>query len=38
MTGKILLPVIGTLLFSTWNGYAQKANALRPNIIFIMCG
>ncbi len=37
MTGKILLPVTGTLLFSTWNGYAQKANALRPNIIFIMC-
>ena len=37
MTGKILLSFTGALLFSTWNGYAQKANALRPNIIFIMC-
>ncbi len=37
MTTKILLPVTGALLFSTCNGYAQRANTLRPNIIFIMC-
>lgn len=37
MTARILLPVTGALLFSTWNGYAQRTNTSRPNIIFIMC-
>lgn len=37
MTGRILLPFTGVLLFSIGNGQAQKTNSLRPNIIYIMC-